>query len=116
MHAGSDVAMQAEGTKLWERYLTALHALHGESASQDALLRSGMHAIAKSLVSCRFKPLNGGAGAVLLALENALRQVLQGAMTYPGPPTGAASVRCGSAAADNNDVSSRAFVCIHRLK
>ena len=77
MHAGSDLAMQAEGEKLWETYLTALHSSHNESASQHALLRSGVHSIAASLVACRFKPLSGGAGAALLALETSLRQVLQ---------------------------------------
>ena len=77
MHEGSDLAMQAEGEKLWEAYLTALHSSHNESAAQHALLRSGMHSIAESLVVCRFKPLSGGAGATLLALETSLRQVLQ---------------------------------------
>lgn len=93
LDAGSDSAMQAEGEKLWETYLAALHSSHGESASQHALLRSGMHAIAESLVACRFKPLSGGAGAALLALENSLRQVLQRLMVKQQSQTGTGADR-----------------------
>lgn len=93
--AGSDVSMQAEGEKLWETYLNTLHSSHGHSASQHALLQSGMHAIAHSLVVSRFKPLSGGAGAALLALENTLRQTLQRAIDmHAQPGSAASSERC----------------------
>jgi hypothetical protein len=94
MIAGSDVAMQADCEKLWESYLAALHSSHAESASQQALLCSGMRSIAESLVACRFKPLNGGAGAALLALENSLRLVLQRLIAKQAASAGAVPDRC----------------------
>jgi hypothetical protein len=97
MHEGSDMELQEEGAKLWERFFAAQHAVHGESASRHALLRACMRSIAESLVSCRFKLLNGGAGAVLLALEHNLRQLLQRTLSKVALQMGGASVdRCVS--------------------
>ena len=86
--------MQVEDEKLWEGFLTALHSSHNESASRHALLRSGMHSIAESLVACRFKPHSGGAGGALLALENSLRQVLQRLVARQASLAGPAPDRC----------------------